>query len=101
MEVQLFYPAIALIYFAALSWESRGNRLELGTAASLNVFCLFVVAQPICLLLGGYQGVFIYAAIAMTSYASLPRGEKEPRPDKAKKDKDPLKKSKRREKKKE
>lgn len=101
MAEQFFYPAIGLIYFAVLSWESGRNRLELGAAASLNVFCLFVVAQPICLILGGYQGMLIYVSIAMVSYASLPRQEKEPRADKAKKDKDTLKKSKRKEIKKE
>lgn len=73
MDERLFYPAVALLYFAVLSWESRGDRLILGTAASLNVFCLFVLAQPYCLSLGGIQGVVIYVSMAYISYRFLPR----------------------------
>ncbi|KAG8439275.1 hypothetical protein GDO86_005479 [Hymenochirus boettgeri] len=82
MAEQAVYPAIALAYFALLSWESRGHGLELGTAASINVFCLFVFAQPLCLLIGGYPGVGLYLLTAIASYVTLPRGEKPKQEDK-------------------
>uniref|UniRef100_A0A8C5WGY6 Peptidyl-prolyl cis-trans isomerase n=1 Tax=Leptobrachium leishanense TaxID=445787 RepID=A0A8C5WGY6_9ANUR len=62
-----------LKFTGLLSWESRGPKLELGTAAAINVFCLFVLAQPLCFVIGGYQGVCIYLCMALMSYGALPR----------------------------
>ncbi|CAH2221534.1 Hypothetical predicted protein [Pelobates cultripes] len=73
MAEQALYPGIAVAYFGLLSWESRGDRLELGPAASVNVLCLFVLAQPLCLVIGGYMGAFIYLSMALMSYACLTR----------------------------
>ncbi|KAE8614716.1 hypothetical protein XENTR_v10008277 [Xenopus tropicalis] len=75
MAEQAAYPVISVGYFALVFWESRGDRLELGTAASINVFCLFVLIQPLCLVLGGLRGIGAYLVTALISYAALPRRE--------------------------
>ncbi|OCT88611.1 hypothetical protein XELAEV_18017240mg [Xenopus laevis] len=79
MAEQAAYPVISVGYFALVFLESRGERLELGTAASINVFCLFVLIQPLCLALGGLRGIGAYLVTALISYAALPRREKQKR----------------------
>lgn len=74
-----FYPAVALIYFFGVMGASKEDRVELDNRASINVFCLFVLAQPLCLVLGGYTGMATYLLTALLSYHSLPwRPTKEP-----------------------
>ncbi|MBN3322289.1 SRPK1 kinase, partial [Atractosteus spatula] len=67
-----FYPAVALIYFFAVFRASQENKLLLDNSASINVFCLFVFGQPLCLILGGYTGMATYLLTAMVSYNFLP-----------------------------
>ncbi|MFT7814068.1 hypothetical protein EH28-03005 [Arapaima gigas] len=67
-----FYPAVALTYFFGVLRASREDRVELNDGASLNVFCLFVLAQPTCLVLGGYTGMAAYLLTALISYNFLP-----------------------------
>lgn len=74
-----FYPAVALIYFFGVMGASKEDRVELDNRASVNVFCLFVLAQPLCLVFGGYTGMAAYLLTALISYNSLPwKPKKEP-----------------------
>lgn len=74
-----FYPAVALIYFFGVMKASQDDLVELDDRASMNVFCLFVLAQPLCLLLGGYTGMAAYLLTALISYNFLPwRQTKQP-----------------------
>lgn len=73
-----FYPAVALIYFFGVMKASQDDRVELDDRASMNVFCLFVLAQPLCLIIGGYTGMCTYLLTALVSYNFLPwRGKKQ------------------------
>lgn len=67
-----FYPAVALIYFFGVMKATQDDRVELDDRASMNVFCLFVLAQPLCLVLGGYTGMATYLLTALVSYNFLP-----------------------------
>lgn len=67
-----FYPAVALIYFFGVMNASKEERVELDDRASINVFCLFVLAQPLCLVFGGYTGMATYLLTALVSYNFLP-----------------------------
>lgn len=74
-----FYPAVALMYFFGVTKATQDDRVELDERASINVFCLFVVAQPLCLVIGGYTGMATYLLTALVSYNFLPwRQTKEP-----------------------
>lgn len=74
-----FYPAVALIYFFGVMGASKEDRVELDNRASINVFCLFVLVQPLCLVFGGYTGMAAYLLTALISYNSLPwKPTKEP-----------------------
>lgn len=66
-----FYPAVALIYFLGVLQGTKENRVELPDSASVNVFCLFVLIQPLCLVIGGYTGMAIYLISAIISYKCL------------------------------
>lgn len=81
-----FYPAVALIYFFGVLKASQDDRVELNDGASMNVFCLFVLAQPLCLVLGGYTGMATYLLTALVSYNFLP-WRKTKRPAKGKESK--------------
>ncbi|CAL8336106.1 unnamed protein product [Merluccius merluccius] len=67
-----FYPGVALMYFFAVMRASKDNRLELDDRASINVFCLFVLCQPLCLVVGNYTGMLLYLITALVSYNFLP-----------------------------
>lgn len=67
-----FYPAVALMYFFGVMRATQDDRVELDDRASLNVFCLFVLAQPLCLVFGGYSGMATYLLTALVSYNFLP-----------------------------
>lgn len=67
-----FYPAVALIYFFGVMGAAKEDRVKLDDRASINVFCLFVLAQPLCLVLGGYTGMATYLLTALISYNFLP-----------------------------
>lgn len=67
-----FYPAVALIYFFGVLQASKEARVELPDSASVNVFCLFVLIQPLCLIIGGYTGMATYLISALVSYNFLP-----------------------------
>lgn len=73
-----FYPAVALIYFFGVMNASKEDRVELDDRASMNVFCLFVLAQPLCLVLGAYTGMATYLITALVSYNFLPWKEAKP-----------------------
>lgn len=87
-----FYPAVALMYFFGVMQATKDNRVELDERASVNVFCLFVLAQPLCLVLGGYTGMATYLLTALVSYNFLPWKETAAR-KKSAKGKDPKKKN--------
>lgn len=67
-----FYPAVALMYFFGVMKASKDDTVELNDGASMNVFCLFVFAQPLCLVIGGYTGMATYLLTALVSYNFLP-----------------------------
>lgn len=67
-----FYPAVALLYFFGVMRATQEDRVELDERASVNVFCLFVLAQPLCLVLGEYTGMATYLITALVSYNFLP-----------------------------
>uniref|UniRef100_A0AAV2M538 Uncharacterized protein n=1 Tax=Knipowitschia caucasica TaxID=637954 RepID=A0AAV2M538_KNICA len=67
-----FYPAVALLYFFGVMRASKEDKVELDDRASLNVFLLFVLAQPLCLVIGGYTGMATYLLTAGVSYYWLP-----------------------------
>lgn len=73
-----FYPAVALIYFFGVLQASKEDRVELDDRASINVFCLFVLAQPLCLVIGAYTGMATYLLTAVVSYNFLPWRETKP-----------------------
>lgn len=74
-----FYPAVALMYFFGVMKAAQDDRMELNDQASMNVFCLFVLVQPLCLVLGGYTGMATYLLTALVSYNFLPwRKTKQP-----------------------
>ncbi|KAI5614434.1 hypothetical protein C0J50_9021 [Silurus asotus] len=66
-----FYPAVALIYFFGVLQATKENRVELPDSASVNVFCLFVLIQPLCLVIGNYTGMAVYLISAIVSYNCL------------------------------
>lgn len=66
-----FYPAVALIYFFGVLQATKAERVELPDSASVNVFCLFVLIQPLCLVIGGYTGMATYLISAIVSYNCL------------------------------
>ncbi|KAJ3602263.1 hypothetical protein NHX12_030022 [Muraenolepis orangiensis] len=72
MAELVLYPAVALMYFFAVLRASQANRLELDDRASVNVFCLFVLCQPLCLVVGHYTGMLMYLITALVSYSFLP-----------------------------
>lgn len=78
------YPAVALLYFFGVSKASRDDLVELDDRASLNVFCLFVLAQPLCLVIGGYTGMATYTLTALVSFYFLPWKKATQQPDKEK-----------------
>lgn len=83
-----FYPAVALMYFFGVMRATQDDRVELNDGASMNVFCLFVVAQPLCLVIGGYTGMATYLLTALVSYNFLPwRNSKQAEEKKASKKK--------------
>lgn len=67
-----FYPAVALIYFFGVFQGNKDGRVDLPDSASVNVFCLFVLIQPLCLIIGGYTGMATYLISAYISYNALP-----------------------------
>ena len=67
-----FYPAVALVYFFGVLRASQEDRVELDERASISVFCLFVLAQPLCLVVGRYTGMLLYLITALVSYNFLP-----------------------------
>lgn len=67
-----FYPAVALIYFFGLLQANKDGRVDLPNSASVNVFCLFVLIQPLCFIIGGYTGMATYLISAYVSYSVLP-----------------------------
>lgn len=67
-----FYPALALMYFFGVMKAAQDDRVELTDHASMNVFCLFVLAQPLCLVIGGYTGMATYLLTVLVSYNFLP-----------------------------
>lgn len=67
-----FYPAVALLYFFGVMKATQDDRVELDDRASVNVFCLFVLAQPLCLVIGAYTGMATYLLTALISYNFLP-----------------------------
>lgn len=67
-----FYPAVALIYFFGVLQAHKDGRVNLPDSASVNVFCLFVLIQPLCLIIGGYTGMATYLISAYVSYTVLP-----------------------------
>lgn len=73
-----FYPAVALMYFFGVTRASKDGLVELNDGASMNVFCLFVLAQPLCLLIGGYTGMATYLLTALVSYNFLPWKKNKP-----------------------
>lgn len=83
MMEMAFYPAVALMYFFGVMKATRGDQVELNDGASMNVFCLFVLAQPLCLVIGGYTGMATYLLTALVSYNFLPWREAK-QPEKAK-----------------
>lgn len=85
-----FYPAVALMYFFGVMKATQDDRVELDDRASMNVFCLFVLAQPLCLILGGYTGMATYLLTALVSYNFLPWRKTE-QPSKGKKSKEKTK----------
>lgn len=87
------YPAVALLYFFGVTKASKDDRVELDERASLNVFCLFVLAQPLCLVIGGYTGMVTYTLTALVSFYFLPWREATQQPDEGKKSKKKKKKS--------
>ncbi|KAK5934266.1 hypothetical protein CgunFtcFv8_014680 [Champsocephalus gunnari] len=72
MEELAFYPGVALMYFFGVMKATQDDLVELDDRASKNVFCLFVLAQPLCLVLGGYTGMATYLLTALVSYNFLP-----------------------------
>jgi hypothetical protein len=90
-----FYPAVALMYFFAVMRASKENLVELDDRASLNVFCLFVLCQPLCLVVGSYTGMLMYLITALVSYYFLPWIATAAAEDKDAKDGKPSKKKKR------
>lgn len=66
-----FYPAVALIYFFGVLEATKADRVELPDSASVNIFCLFVLIQPLCLVIGGYTGMATYLISAIVSYNCL------------------------------
>ncbi|CAL8255699.1 unnamed protein product [Arctogadus glacialis] len=90
-----FYPAVALMYFFAVMRASKENLVELDDRASLNVFCLFVLCQPLCLVVGSYTGMLMYLITALVSYYFLPWSATAAAEDKDAKDGKPSKKKKR------
>lgn len=94
MMEMAFYPAVALMYFFGVLKATRENRVKLNDQASMNVFCLFVLAQPLCLVIGRYSGMATYLLTALVSYNFLPwKSTKTPKKDQ-KKEKASTKKSK-------
>lgn len=88
MQELAFYPAVALMYFFGVMKASQDDQVELDNRASANVFCLFVLAQPLCLVFGGYTGMAAYLLTALISYNSLPwRQTKQPEKDRRSKKK--------------
>ena len=89
VEELAFYPAVALLYFFAVMRASGQERVELDDRASLNVFLLFVLAQPLCLVIGAYTGMATYLLTALVSYSFLPwrRETQEEAKEKTKKEK--------------
>lgn len=67
-----FYPAVALVYFFGVLQGTKRERVDLPDSASVNVFCLFVLVQPLCLVIGGYTGMATYLIGAVVSYNCLP-----------------------------
>jgi len=67
-----FYPAVALIYFFGVLQAHKDGRVNLPDSASVNVFCLFVLIQPLCFIIGGYTGMATYLISAYVSYSVLP-----------------------------
>lgn len=88
MADMAFYPAVALFYFFSVQKGSKENRLLLDNSASINVFCLFVIAQPLCLILGGYTGMIAFLIIALLSYNRLPWQELQQAKERADKEKE-------------
>lgn len=82
MAEMALYPAVALLYFFGVTKASRDDKVELDDRASLNVFCLFVLAQPLCLVIGGYTGMATYALTALVSFYFLPWKVATQQPDK-------------------
>lgn len=60
------------MYFFGVVKATQDDRVELDERASINVFCLFVLAQPLCLVLGEYTGMATYLFTALVSYNFLP-----------------------------
>lgn len=82
-----FYPAVALIYFFGVLQATKADRVELPDSASVNVFCLFVLIQPLCLVIGGYTGMATYLISAIVSYNCLHWKDQTPSPEENKKSK--------------
>lgn len=81
-----FYPTVALIYFFGVLQATKTGRVELPDSASVNVFCLFVLIQPLCLVIGGYTGMATYLISAFVSYNSLPWNKQTPNTEETKKE---------------
>ena len=74
---------MALMYFFGVLRGAQENRVDFPESASINVFCLFVLAQPLCLVIGSYTGMLTYLLTALVSYNFLAWKEPESRDQKA------------------
>lgn len=66
------------MYFFGVMRASKDDLVELNDGASMNVFCLFVLAQPLCLVIGGYTGMATYLLTTLVSYNFLPWKKNKP-----------------------
>lgn len=71
--MEFVYPAVSLVYYLAVVKAYQRGELVLDKRASVHVLMVFVVAQLLCRILGGYTGALTFFVTAYLSYEQLPR----------------------------
>ncbi|XP_078487462.1 uncharacterized protein LOC104265804 [Ciona intestinalis] len=73
------YGMVTAAYFALFMYRYNRGHIYTGRKAIVNIMILFVIVQPLCRVVGGTNGLLMFAALCMSSIIMLPTPQEERR----------------------
>uniref|UniRef100_H2Z4E7 Uncharacterized protein n=1 Tax=Ciona savignyi TaxID=51511 RepID=H2Z4E7_CIOSA len=73
------YGMVTAAYFGLFMYRYNKGYVHTGKRAIINIMVLFVVVQPLCRIIGGSNGLFMFAGMCMSSIIMLPTPQDERR----------------------